>query len=95
MIVRLMGDAQYQVEDSWLARLNGHDDRATEAIDTSDTAALERELGNIWELVRQHGTRLADDDLSPSDAIVPPLDLSLAEARELMGNDGFIPDLPA
>ena len=94
MIVRLMGEGQYFVEDTWLARLNEHDEHATEALDTNDAAALERYLGEIWELVRQQGTGLGDEDLSPSDCIVPPLDLSLEEARELMGNDGFIPDLP-
>ena len=29
-----------------------------------------------------------------SDAVVPPEDLSLDEARELMQDEGFIPDVP-
>ena len=45
--------------------------------------------------MRSHGEKLPAEDLSASDAIVPPADLSLAEARELMSNEGFIPDLPA
>ena len=94
MIVRLMGEGQYRIDDARLERLNALDDRATQAIDANDAAALEQHLGEIWELVRQEGTPLADDDLSPSDAIVPPHDLSLDEARQLMSNEGFIPDLP-
>ena len=94
MIVRLMGEGQYRIADARLALLNALDDRATQAIDANDAAALEQHLGEIWALVRQEGTQLADDDLSPSDAIVPPHDLSLDEARQLMGNEGFIPDLP-
>ena len=39
--------------------------------------------------------KLADDDLSPSDAVIPPEDLSLEEAQELLQNEGFIPDVPA
>lgn len=95
MIVRLMGESQYRLDDSWLEHLNALDDRATEAIDANDPTVLEQRLSEIWQLVQREGTRLAAADLSPSDAIVPPFDLSLNEARELMGDDGFIPDLPA
>jgi hypothetical protein len=41
-----------------------------------------------------NGARLPDEDLSPSEAIVPPDDLSLEEARELFEGEGLIPDLP-
>jgi hypothetical protein len=94
MIVRLMGEGQYRVDDAILARLNGLDDGATAALEANDAAALEQRLNALWELVRAEGERLADDELSPSDALVPPADLSLEEARRLLGDDGFIPDLP-
>jgi len=45
--------------------------------------------------VKSEGEKLPDDDLHPSDAIVPPEDLSLDEARELLTGEGLIPDLPA
>ncbi len=48
----------------------------------------------MWDFVRAEGTPLPDDELSPSEAIVPPLDLSLEEAGRLLGDEGFIPDLP-
>ena len=35
-----------------------------------------------------------DDDLTGSDVIVPPADLSLEEAQELLTGEGLIPDLP-
>jgi len=44
--------------------------------------------------VRDRGERLDDADLSPSDGIVPPEDLSLEEAKELFDGEGLIPDLP-
>jgi hypothetical protein len=49
----------------------------------------------MWELVRAEGEKLPDDELSPSDAVIPPSDLTLAETRRLMSAEGFIPDLPA
>ena len=45
-------------------------------------------------LVRAEGRELAADDLSPSEAIIPPSDLTLDEMRDLMSDDGLIPDLP-
>jgi PspAA-like protein len=44
--------------------------------------------------VREHGERLDDSDLSPSDLVIPPPDLSLEEAKELFADGGLIPDLP-
>jgi len=89
-----MGEGQYRIEDSLLERLNALDDEALAALDGDDAARLEGQLSAIWELVRRKGTPLPDDDLSPSDAVVPPFDLSLEEARDLLGDEGFIPDLP-
>jgi hypothetical protein len=49
----------------------------------------------MWRLVLERGERLPDDDLSPSDVIIPPADLTLEETRELFSEQGLIPDLPA
>ena len=45
-----------------------------------------------WGMSREP---LADSDLSASDALVPPEDLSLDEAKRLFEGEGLIPDLPA
>ena len=95
MIVRLMGEGQYRVDDSILERLNELDDRATAAMETDDEVELDRRLDEMFELVRREGERLPDDDLSPSDAVIPPSDTTLDEARQLMAEAGYIPDLPA
>jgi hypothetical protein len=46
------------------------------------------------ELVRKEGERLPDEDLSASDAVIPPSDLTLEETRQLFSEEGLIPDLP-
>src|SRR6187397_1104850 len=94
MIVRLMGEGQYRVDNSLLDELNELDDRATAAAAAGDETALDQALEQMFELVKQNGEPLADDDLSPSDALVPPSDLTLEETKELMSDEGFIPDLP-
>jgi hypothetical protein len=89
-----MSDAQYRVDDALKGRLNELDNEVTRAVAADDEAALWQGLAALADAVREHGERLADDSLEPSDAIVPPEDLSLEEARELLTGAGLIPDLP-
>jgi CBS domain-containing protein len=94
MIVRLLGEGQYRVDETLLARLNEIDAQVEKAVADGDERALWTGLQALAETVRENGEKLADDDLSPSDAIIPPEDLSLEEAKELMQDEGFIPDVP-
>ena len=94
MIVRLMQEGQYRVSDDLLGRLNEIDNRAAEALDRNDEEGVRAQLEQLAAAVREAGERLDDADLSPSDVIVPPSDLSLEEARELFSGDGLIPDVP-
>jgi hypothetical protein len=94
VIVRLMGEGQYRVDDSLQERLNELDDEAMAALEASDETELDKRLEEMFALVRAEGERLADDDLSASDVIIPPSDLTLEETRELVSHDGLIPDLP-
>lgn len=95
MIVRLMGEGQYRVDDSLRERLNELDDQAGAALDASDELELDRVLDEMFELVRSEGKPLADDDLSVSDTVIPPSDTTLEEARKLMSHEGYIPDVSA
>ena len=45
--------------------------------------------------MQTEGERLADDDLSASDVVIPPSDLTLEETQRLFSEQGLIPDLPA
>jgi PspA-Associated protein len=95
VIVRLMGEGQYRVGDDVLAQLNRLDDEASAAIDANDEERLDQTLEQMFQLVRAEGERLADDDLSPSDVVIPPSDMTLEETRALFSEEGLIPDLPA
>jgi PspA-Associated protein len=94
VIVRIMGEGQWRVDDDEAARLNELDDGVFEAVEAGDEAALAEALARLAEAVRSSGKPLAVEDLAPSDAIVPPDDLTLDEARRLLGDEGFIPNLP-
>ena len=95
MIVRVMGEGQYEVSDTVAAGLNDLDDQAVAALERGDEAGLHETLRRMHTLAHGEGRRLADHDLRPSDAVIPPSDLTLAEASKLFSEDhGLIPDLP-
>ena len=95
MIVRLMGEGQFEVDEEVAKGLNDLDEQAEKALEAGDQQQLAELLGRMTEAVRTNGARLPDDDLSPSDGIIPPEDLTLEEARELFEGEGLIPDLPS
>jgi CO/xanthine dehydrogenase Mo-binding subunit len=94
VIVRVMGDGQYDVDSEVAKGLNELDDQAASALQAGDEEQLRELLRRMAEQVRANGARLRDEDLTPSEAIVPPDDLTLDEARDLFEGDGLIPDLP-
>ena len=93
MIVRLMGEGQFEIDDGVAGRLNELDDRAQAAAEAEDEPELDRVLDEMWQVVQAGGERLADDHLSTSDVVIPPSDLTLEESRQIMAEEGFIPDL--
>jgi hypothetical protein len=95
MIARLMGDGQYEIDEALCTRLNELDDKAVAALEANDEVQLDGFLDQMAELVRSEGTRLADDDLSASEILIPPSDLTLEETRQLFSDHGLVPDLPA
>ncbi len=94
MIVRVMGEGQWRVGDDLQSRLNELDEQALGALERGDEGELDRLLEQMAELVRTEGEELPADDLSPSDAVIPPSDLTLEETRQLFEGEGLIPDLP-
>jgi hypothetical protein len=94
MIVRVMGEGQFEIDDEVAKGLDEIDEQAEQALQAGDQARLTELLRRMADAVRTNGTRLPDADLSPSEAIIPPDDLTLDEARELFEGEGLIPDLP-
>ena len=94
MIVRLMNEGQYKTDEDVRRELDALDDQAVAALEAGDEATLDARLDDMWRLVQERGERLRDDDLSTSDVIIPPADLTLEETRALFSDEGLIPDLP-
>jgi hypothetical protein len=94
VIVRIMGEGQFEIDEEVAKGLNDLDEQAEQALEAGDADRFGELLQRMATAVRSNGTRLADEDLSASDGIVPPEDLSLEEARQLFDGGGLIPDLP-
>jgi hypothetical protein len=91
MIVRILGEGQLDVPDSELDGLNELDDKVQAAVDSGDDDGFSAALGALLDRVRSAGRALPDDDIVPSDLVLPSPDASLAEVRELLGDEGLIP----
>jgi PspA-Associated protein len=94
VIIRLMGEGQYRIDDGVAKRLEELDNEALAALERGDEDELDSCLDAIWNTVKKQGAPLPDDEIATSDAIVPPSDLTLEETRELFSEQGLIPDLP-
>ena len=92
MIVRIAGEGQFRVPDEDASRLNELDNEAVSAVEAGDEPRF-RELWNqMLELVENDGEELGDDELVESEIIMPPRDISFAEAEAEFTGEGLIPD---
>lgn len=91
MIIRILGDNQYEVADDHVDALNELDDQLEKAVEGSDEGAFGSALAALLGRVRELGTAVALDSLKPSDLILPPESASLAEVRDMLSDDGLIP----
>ena len=92
MIVRISTEDQYRLPDEDAERLNALDNDAVEAVDAGDEERFTAVFTEMLALVRTDGVRLGEDELEESDVILPPPDLSFAEAAHEFTGDGLIPD---
>ena len=93
MIVRILGEGQYTVDDAHADLLNGLDSGLERAVEAGDEAGFRSALADLLAQVRTVGERLPDDSLEPSDAVVPDETSSLEEVRALLADtsEGLIP----
>ena len=84
MIVRILGDNQYRLDDEHGAQLDVLDEQLVAAMEADEAAPFDATLQQVVAFVHESGTLLDMDEVLPSDVIVPAPDMSLAEARELL-----------
>jgi hypothetical protein len=92
VIVRVSNEAQYRLDDAHHHRLDELDDAVVAAVDRDDEDAFHAAFEELLQFVRTEGTVIDGDDLEPSEFILPPVDITISEAREEFSGEGLIPD---
>jgi hypothetical protein len=91
VIVRILGEGQYDLSDDAVSALNDLDARVESAVEAGDQAAFEQALAALLDGVRTAGVAHDAEALDASDLILPMADATLAEVRDLLNDDGLIP----
>ena len=89
MIVRILGEGQFQVDSEAAAKLTALDTSLDAAVEADDEAAFKAALEASVRLVRQSGKRVPDEEFVTADFILPFSDATVAEVRQLLA-DGKI-----
>lgn len=92
MIIRVFGVGQFDVPGDAMAELNELDDALTGPVEQHDEEALHAGLEKVLEAVKRLGTPTPDDFIGPSELMLPGPDSTVEEIRELLGEEGLIPD---
>jgi hypothetical protein len=94
MIVRISGEEQYRLPDEEKDRLNDLEHAVVAAVDSGAGGedAFPGVFAALLDHVRTHGQVLGDDEIETSDVILPPSDLTFAEAGREFTGEGLIPD---
>lgn len=91
MIIRIMGEGQFEVPDDLVDELNRLDEAVVDAIDKDDEPSFRTGLDALLVTVRNEASPLPADRLAPSDLVLPPPDATLEEVRAILGEEGLIP----
>ena len=92
MIVRISNEGQYRLDDRHHHQLDELDDAVVAAVAANDENEFHAAFEALLHFVRTEGEPLDADDLEPSEYILPPADLTFAEAGEEFNGEGLIPD---
>jgi hypothetical protein len=92
MIVRISGEDQYVLADSDSERLNELENAVVSVVEGGREDGFERAYKELLDYVRAQGERVGDDEIETSDLILPPADLTFAEAGKEFTGEGLIPD---
>lgn len=95
MIVRISGEGQYELDDAAVHKLDELDTKLTDAVHSGNVEEFHKLLHETITFVQGSGAPVPDDQVVPSEVIIPPDDVSLDEARNFFTDEGLMAPLPA
>ena len=84
MIVRILGEGQFEVDDAAAAKLDALDIELDAAVEAGDEAAFKAALGALGAAGARSGHAGADDDRCTAEIILPSSDADVAEVLKLL-----------
>jgi hypothetical protein len=90
MIVRILGEGQFKVDDEASAVLDQLDSDLEAAIERGDEPAFSATLSTLLAHVREHGESVPPEHIGPSEVILPHEGSSMDEVRKMLADEGLI-----
>lgn len=90
MIIRILGDGQFRLDDNLLDRVNKIDNKIVKHVSQGNKEEYAKDLANLISIVKELAEPLDPVEILPSDIIIPPSDLSFEEARQVFCDEGLI-----
>jgi len=87
MIVRVMEENQYRLDDAHKPEFDRLDQELLEAAHSQDQMAFQQKLTELLRFVREQGESVSYTEVVPSDVVIPAEDMSLAEVQQLLDSD--------
>lgn len=92
MIIRIMGEGQYWAPEALCEELNQIDNRIVQLVTEGDIEEYKKELARLISQIKERGEAVKHEEILKSDVIVPPADLSFAEAKDIFKGTGIFAD---
>lgn len=92
MIVRISGEGQYRLDDADASRLGELENSVVAIVERGAEDGFADAFTALLDYVRAQGAPVGDDEIETSDVILPPADISFAEATMEFTGEGLIPD---
>ena len=91
MIVRVLGEGQFEVRGAVLDEINDVDNAIVEAIAGGNEKKYRALMEQLHTLVISKGKPVPIDVFEESDIILPSPDASMEEVQEMFSGEGMIP----
>ena len=92
MIIRILGEGQFRLDDKLLDNLNKIDNRIADHVNKGNQTEFMKDLDKLISTVKELGEPLDPVDIVQSDLIFPSDDLSFEEAKRVFSGTGIIKD---
>lgn len=92
MIIRIMGEGQYQASEALCNELNKIDNHIVALVEDGKAEEYRKELARLISEIKGKAEPIDPKEIVESDIIVPPGDLSFEEAKAVFNGEGIFED---